>query len=132
MNIEITNLTTVPNDCLLSAPLDLTVGLKLEKPIKAGKWVIRFIFDFSFQKHSVVLLETQPKDYSAGESTETFHIDSIDLSGLKEKELLNMGLLSASLFIENETKNSALDINMCTEITKEKDGYRRTILNPLE
>ena len=177
--VEVTAIKVEPNDCPLEANLSVVITFTVKKPIPKAFWKMTFVFDFAYQKHVVGFLfpfllypqrfsfyqflksihygiselkQSDVKSYTAGEHTETFTVDKIDLSfvflshfhhcitvlfislsGVKHTTALNMGLLSLSFFTADNTE-PLLDVNMATEISKKKGTGQlmRSIMNPLE
>ncbi|KAA6363704.1 MAG: hypothetical protein EZS28_040769 [Streblomastix strix] len=124
-DINVTAVRVTPNQCELTAPVDLTITFEAKKPLADAFWLLRFVFDFAFKKQQIQLARTTPKNLSVGTHEER---------AVKETTILNMGLLSASLFVGHDENNVLLDVNMCTEISKKKgqQTFIRTIMNPLE
>ncbi|KAA6401985.1 MAG: hypothetical protein EZS28_002488 [Streblomastix strix] len=133
-DINVTSVRITPNECELTALVDLIITFEAKKPLVDAFLLLRFVFDFAFKKQQIELTKTAPKNFFVGTHEERFHVDKIDISAVKETTILNMGLLSASLFVGHDDDNALLDVNMCTEISKKKGSntFIRTIVNPLE
>jgi hypothetical protein len=123
-----------PNHCPLSAPLALTIPFALAAPVPGAFWSLVYEADISAKRHKIPLHTTAPKDLAAGDS-HVFHeaIQSIPTEGVKEKYLLQVGMLKLELFSASARTEPLASINMVTQVSKDDQGVlRRNIISPLE
>ncbi|KAA6396422.1 MAG: hypothetical protein EZS28_008054 [Streblomastix strix] len=130
-DINVTAVQVTPNECELTVPVDLIITFEAKKPLIDAFWLLRFVFDFAFKKQQIVELRSSRKLLLKIVLLECMKSGS---TAVKETTILNMGLLSASLFLGHDENNALLNVNMCTEISKKKGSntFIRTIMNPLE
>jgi hypothetical protein len=88
------------------------------------------VVDCAEDRHVITLAEKVHGKEMRGRHMCSFKVPRIDLSGLEESELVNVGLLLATLFNGEE---EILQISMMVEVERLVDGtLQRTVLNPLE
>lgn len=137
--IDIKQLDVTPNECDLTASLCIKGNFDSSQSFK-GKWKIVYIADSAYTKHVIVLGETKCQDIVQNKSTNLidFNIDKIDVSGVNDATLFNVGILKLTLVqCDNQGKesNEILDVNIITQISqdeKDKTKFIRTFFNPLE
>lgn len=141
--IKVSKLLIEPGSgCPLSAPLALTVKYMLTgtQPIKAAFWTLNYEADISMKRHVIPLFTTSPpQDLQPGEHIFEQKIDQIPTEGVKEKYLLQVGMLKLELRSASTnpttaaTKDALVSINMVTQVAKDDKGVLiRNIMSPLE
>ena len=117
----------------LEAPLSITIEYAVNVAVKDPKWVLQFEADYT-QKRVAVLLHSEacPNLAVGGNHTLTINLDTIPVAGIKEKYLLQVGLLKLTLLANGGAEN-VTSINMVTQVSKDGNGALvRNIMNPLE
>ena len=132
--LKIETLLIEPNDCVLDAPLNLAMKYKLLKPISGATWSIVYEADTAGKKKQIALHTSEPLDLAAGVSHEFAHtIPTITTEGVKEKYLLQVGVLKMTLMSKTSGENGEALINMMCQVTKSDEGkLMRSIMNPTE
>ncbi len=122
-----------PNACPLSAPLALTIPFVLAAPVPGAFFSLHYEADISAKRHKIPLLTTAPpRDLAAGEHVFSESIAAIPTDGVKEKYLLQVGMLKLELFSAASTE-PLVSINMVTQVAKNDAGALiRNIISPLE
>ena len=140
--INVTAIQAEPNNCALQDELNLVITYESAENIRNAIWSVQYMVD-SVHKRHIVKLGTVEERVSAGINTFIFHVDKIDVSGVKPSRLANVGLLSATL--STKEGNEVITINIVVQVTKDTlvegkmsdEGpgtptFIRTIFNPLE
>eukprot|EP01006_Ploeotia_vitrea_P027229 TRINITY_DN60081_c0_g1_i1.p1 TRINITY_DN60081_c0_g1~~TRINITY_DN60081_c0_g1_i1.p1 ORF type:complete len:132 (+),score=22.98 TRINITY_DN60081_c0_g1_i1:105-500(+) len=128
--VTVTKIDVSPNNCPISEKLDLTVTFKVDKPVQQGVWQLKYEVDYTFKRHILDVANAEAKDYAAGEHTVSLSVPSLDVSGVKRKTLLNMGLMRL-VFLSGGEHIS--DVNMVVQVTEgPEDALLRNIMSPLE
>ena len=102
----------------------------LSAPLPGAVWEVRYLVDMTAQRHVIELGATSAADQEAGPHTFDFRVDGINLEGIKEIWLNNVGLLTAVL--KGTGGEEVFQISMVTQIKKVGDAFHRTVLSPLE
>lgn len=119
------------SDAPLEAPLTLHLTYSLTKPLAGAYWELIYEADMaSDKKKSVTLHATEPADLGVGEHQFQHTAPKIETAGIKEKYLLQVGVLKLTLHSANEP--NAIEINMITQVVKQGDVLVRSIVNPTE
>ena len=114
---------------LVSDPLDFRVDFFALRRFEDAHWQVKYLVDSVRKKYCIVLGKTEGDDYD-GEGSFRFHVDGIDVSGIKSKHLTNAGLLVCTL-IDRDGVDVA-DIKLVVQVTKCGSSLERTIFNPFE
>ncbi len=136
--IKVSKLLIEPGSgCPLSAPLALTVKYTLtgNQPIKAAFWTLNYEADIAMKRHVIPLFTTSPpQDLQPGDHIFERKIDQIPTDGVKEKYLLQVGMLKLELrSASTNSNNSLVSINMVTQVSKDDKGVLiRNVMSPLE
>ena len=135
--IDLKAIQIEPNQCPLSAPLALTLKFTVRSstPIKAAFWTLSYEADVSMKRHVIPLLTTAPAaDLQPGEHVFQQKIDKIPTEGVKEKYLLQVGMLKLALRSAAASETEPLvSINMVTQVSKDEKGELiRNVISPLE
>lgn len=132
--LRIKAVTIEPNNCPLGAPLALTIPFVLSAPVKGAYWSLHYEADISSKRHKIPLSTTAPpRDLEAGENLFNHAIEAIPTEGVKEKYLLQVGMLKLELFSTQSPAEALVSINMVTMVSKDDHGVlRRNVISPLE
>jgi hypothetical protein len=120
--------------CPLDAPLSLAIEGHLLVPVARAVWEITYEADFTNKRHVIHVFRSQsPVDMSPGPFQFAHHIESIRTEGVKERHLLQVGVLKVQLRSEADPSLTA-SVNMVTQVTKDTSTGQllRVILSPLE
>jgi hypothetical protein len=134
-------LSIEPNQCPLAAPVALTLRIALAVPVPAAFWTLQYEADIAMKRHVIPMLTTAPpRDLAAGEHVIQLATDGIATAGVKEKYLLQVGMLKLGLHSAapggGDSAGSApplVSINMVTQVAKDDQGVlKRNVISPLE
>ena len=104
----------------LESPLSITLQYVVNVAVKDPKWLLVFEADYT-QKRASVLLHSEDcpnLPASASPHTLTINLNTIPIAGIKEKYLLQVGLLKLTLVANNGADNLT-SINMVTQVSKD-------------
>lgn len=134
--VKLLNLTVEPNCCPLSAPLALSLRFQLSADVRGAFWVLCYEADIASKRHRIPLLTTQPRDLAAGTHVLQEAAPAIPTEGVKEKHLLQVGMLKLALHSASaggDAGEPLVSINMVTQVCKDEGGVlRRNVISPLE
>eukprot|EP00658_Telonema_sp_P-2_P057049 TRINITY_DN4550_c0_g1_i1.p1 TRINITY_DN4550_c0_g1~~TRINITY_DN4550_c0_g1_i1.p1 ORF type:complete len:139 (-),score=51.93 TRINITY_DN4550_c0_g1_i1:294-710(-) len=130
-NVDVSSIAVSPNQCAIEAELDLKIDFTLDKAISNSVWEIKYIVDYTNKRKELVMGKVEAGDYAANTPHQLqFNVPTVDVTGIRESLLLNVGLLLAVLYTGEE---EVIQISMMTQVTKTFDGkLHRNIFNPLE
>lgn len=114
----------------LNAPLTLDVKYKLAAAVPGAHWELVYEADMANKRQAVALHTTAPADLAAGVHAFTHTVPEIKTEGIKEKYLLQVGLLKLTL--HSASTRNIVSVNMMTQVSKGPDGLMRSIISPLE
>lgn len=119
--------------CALNAPLSIAMTYQLLEAVPAATWELVYEADFTNKKQSVPIYATAAVDLAPGTHTFAHAVDSVKTDGIKEKYLLQVGLLKLTLKGANGADNIA-SVNMVTQVSKDPASgtLLRNIMTPLE
>ena len=146
-SFEVTALTVEPNNCLLQEELNIIIQFESNTNLNDATWNFQYMVDSVRKRHIIVLGSLEGQDIKIGSNSCEFHVDAINVSGIRPSRLANVGLLSATLNTKNEEE--VLTINMVVQVAKSEDNnnggggskksgdddipnFTRCIFNPLE
>lgn len=132
--IRINQLVIEPNGtCPLSAPLALRMTYQLLEPVASATWELVYEADFTNKRHCIHLHTTTPVDLVPGVYEYAHSVDAVKTEGVKEKYLLQVGLLKLTLKGANRTDLVA-SVNMVTQVSKDPASgiLLRNVMTPLE
>jgi|TARA_B110000211_G_C13690312_1_gene382801 hypothetical protein len=111
--------------------LRLEIDFDSDTNLNNARWNIKYMVDVVSKRYIVELGAQNGVDIRQGSNTFSFSLDSIDMSGVKRKHLINnAGLLTASLVTNND--QDVIDVNLVVQVAKSDNGSLvRHILNPL-
>lgn len=129
--LKLDKLLIEPNDCPLSAPLNITMQYTLLQPAPSATWHIVYEADTTNKQKLIELYSSSaPTDLPAGTHTFTHTLPEIKTDGVKEKYLLQVGVMKLTLRSKDE---GVAVVNMVTQVSKGADGQLiRSIMNPAE
>lgn len=140
--LQIKSLLIEPNDCPLHAPLSITMEYSLRQTIPNAFWDITYEADFANKKHTIPIASSAPTaSLQAGNHTFHHSVPTINTSAIKEKHLLQMGLVKLTLksmqVQEGGLATAAVgvtSVNLMVQVTKDATSgtLMRSILSPLE
>lgn len=120
-----------PNMCPLEAPISIAVQYALAQPVVGAVWELVYEADYTNKRKAIALHTTPAADLEAGKHTFHHAVPEIKTEGIKEKYLLQVGLLRLTL--HSATEKNVVSINMVSQISKGADGkLTRCIISPLE
>jgi hypothetical protein len=115
-----------PLEDLLRLEIDFDSDTSLQNAV----WNVKYMVDVVAKRYIVELGGKTDVDINNGSNTFTFLLDSINMSGIKRKHLINnAGLLIASLVTSDG--QDVIDVNLVVQVSKSENGLVRHILNPL-
>jgi hypothetical protein len=119
--------------CPLNAPLTIAMTYQLLEAVPAATWELVYEADFTNKKHAVPIYSTAAVDLAPGTHTFAHAVDAVKTDGIKEKYLLQVGLLKLTLKGANGTENIT-SVNMVTQVSKDPATgvLLRNIMTPLE
>merc|ERR1711865_98937 len=129
--VEVAKIGISPNECAISSELKLDIEFSVDKPLSSAVWDLKYIVDYTNKRKERALGKVEIGSYPAGEVHRLcFEVPEIDVSGIKESLLLNVGLVLAVL---SEGDVEVVQISMVTQVTRNDSGeLQRNIFNPLE
>ena len=92
---------------------------------------LQYVVDYASSR-KILLLDTSTvaAPYKANEeATYEVHVDSLNLSGFKRSDVLNVGLLAAVL---KSGDDEVIQINMVTQVMEIEGKLTRNVMSPLE
>ena len=119
---------TVP----LDASLRLEIDFDSDTALSRARWNVKFVVDIVSKRYIVALGSQNDFDVCAGHNSFVFSIDSLDVTRVRNKHLLNnAGLLVASLVTRED--QDVIDVNLVVQTSKSKSDEKlvRYIMNPL-
>ena len=130
--LKLEGLIIEPNNCPLSAPLNISMKYTLIKPVPGATWEVVYEADYTNKRKAIALHTTAPADLQPGTHQFTHTIPEIKTGDIKEKYLLQVGVLKLTLKGGGGSDNLAV-VNMVTQVMKGDDGVlTRMIMNPIE
>jgi hypothetical protein len=129
--VDVHALNLHPNACDVSAPITLAMDFTPSEPVAAGTWEVDAV---NPADRTLTLGRTAEANYAAGErSTCTFSAPTlIDASVIPEHELINCGLLTATL---RSADRDVYALSMVCRVTrgqgKDAPAFVRRVFNPL-
>ena len=143
-SFEVTALSIEPNDCDLQAELNLTIEYESTAELTGATWNFQYMVDSVRKRHIIKLGSIEDQDIKIGHNSCEFHVDSVNVSGIRPSRLANVGLLSATL--TTREGEEVLTINMVVQVAKtdsdakfggktasdEEQRFTRCIFNPLD
>ncbi|KAL0479868.1 hypothetical protein AKO1_007379 [Acrasis kona] len=130
-NINVTRVSTQPNECLIEEQLNIEIDFTTDRTIENGVWEIKYNVDFSSKRHIIEVGKSEAKRYEANvPHTFSHHVDKLNLDGISSSLLNNMGLLLATL---KDGSSEIFQLSCVVQVTKgENKSFIRNVLNPLE
>ncbi len=130
--IQVLRVDITPNQCALQAPLSITVHYELKRPVPAAAWDLVFEADYTNKRHAIQLGGTVVGDLPPGPGVIRQDLAEIRTDGVKEKYLLQVGLIRLSL--RSGDSAPLVSVNMVTQVAKDAatGALIRDIINPLE
>ncbi len=113
----------------IEAPLRLQFAFESTRDLPDAFWDFKYVVDSASKRHVIEMGKTPSTKYIAGKNTFDFAAPGIDVSGVKQSVLLNVGLLTCTLFNGAE---QVVEIKIMTQVSKGKDGQlKRLMFDPL-
>ncbi len=130
--LTVTRVDIEPNDCPLQAPIAITMQFTLHKPIAGARWDVVYEADYTNKKQALLLHRSHPVDLAPGAQVFSHHVPEVRTDSIKEKYLLQVGLLRLTL--SSATEEDIVSVNMVTQVSKDPatGALLRNIFNPLE
>jgi hypothetical protein len=114
----------------LNAPLGINMEYELTKPVAGACWELIYEADMANKRQAVALHTSAPVDLAPGVHTFQHVAPAVATEGIKEKYLLQVGLLKLTL--HGRENPNIVSVNMVTQVTKTADGLIRSIMNPTD
>eukprot|EP00946_MAST-07B_sp_MAST-7B-sp1_P002299 g2299.t1 len=121
-----------------AGPMDLDAALHLEidygsdRDLCDARWSVAFVVDIVSKRYIVDLGVQERVQVREGTNSFVFSLDSLDVSRVKRKHLLNnAGLLVATLVTGDGRDVISVNLVVQTAHSKDRDTLLRHILNPL-
>ena len=142
--LTIRSITIDPPYGRLSEPLTLRVAYTLHEALIGSAWELEYEIDIAMGSAGfggspsrpmgplTVFRSAQPHDLSVGEHMFEHMVAGIDVSGYKEHQLLQLGVMRLTL--HSTTVADVISINMMTHVTKDEatGTLMRSVTNPLD
>jgi hypothetical protein len=114
----------------LEDALRLDIDFNSDTSLENAKWTLKYRVDVVAKRYIVELGTQKDVHVTDGPNTFSYVLDSIDMSGIKRKHLINnAGLFIASLCTFDD--QDIIDVNLVVQVSKTEHGLVRHILNPL-
>jgi hypothetical protein len=114
----------------LEDALRLDIDFNSDTSLENAKWTLKYMVDVVAKRYIVELGTQKDVHVTDGPNTFSYVLDSIDMSGIKRKHLINnAGLFIASLCTFDD--QDIIDVNLVVQVSKTEHGLVRHILNPL-
>jgi hypothetical protein len=114
----------------LEDALRLDIDFNSDTSLENAKWTLKYMVDVVAKRYIVELGTQKDVHVTDGPNTFSYVLDSIDMSGIKRKHLINnAGLFIASLCTFDD--QDIIDVNLVVKVSKTEHGLVRHILNPL-
>jgi hypothetical protein len=119
--------------CPLNSSLSIAMVYELLEPVPAATWELVYEADFTNKRQGIHIHTTVAGDLVPGVHSFAHAVDAVKTEGVKEKYLLQVGVLKLTLKGGNRTDNVA-SVNMVTQVSKDPASgvLLRNIMNPLE
>ena len=119
--------------CPLNAPLHIRMVYDLLEPVPQASWEMVYEADFTNKRQSIHIHQTHAGDLAPGRHMFEHAVDTIKTDAVKEKYLLQVGVLKLLLRSAVDPSVSA-SVNMVTQVSKDSASGQllRSILSPLE
>lgn len=114
----------------LTAPLAVHMEYKLNRPLKGAVWEMVYEADMANKRQAIALHSSAPTDLAPGVYQFSHEVPEIKTGDIKEKYLLQVGLLKLALHAADEPNITT--VNMVTQVSKTAEGLMRNIINPAE
>jgi len=131
-NITVTKLTVSPNQCELTQAMTFYVEFSLKRAVPNHAWHIVYEADYTNKRHVLELFKSAPgSTLSPGPNSFTQTVGTVDTSKVKEKYLLQVGMMRLILMSGEEV---VATMNMVTQVSKDsKSGALiRNVISPVE
>merc|ERR1712205_232890 len=118
--VNVTKIEISPNECEISSELKLGIEFSLDTPLSNAVWAIKYIVDYTNKRKELVMGRIEMGALAVGEQHKlTFEVPKVDVSGILDTLLLNVGLLLAVL---TDGAEEVLQISCVTQVTKAQSG----------
>eukprot|EP00919_Chromeraceae_sp_WS-2016_P000727 GHVR01001813.1.p1 GENE.GHVR01001813.1~~GHVR01001813.1.p1 ORF type:complete len:133 (+),score=20.23 GHVR01001813.1:65-463(+) len=129
--IELKSVDISPNECLVESGINIGLSFTCIEDIFNAYWSFSYIVDTVHSRKIVKLGDSPSFQYNRNEvHSTTWSCERIDLKGVTEEVLNNVGLVVGSLKSQGEV---VCDVNMVTEVYRGSGGeLMRRVFNPLD
>jgi hypothetical protein len=130
--VTVTAVSVEPNECPLAAPLAINMSYTLAKPLVNAVWEVVYEADYTNKRKAVALHTTEPvAALAAGGHAFAYACPEIKTEGIKEKYLMQVGLLRLTLHAQGEA--NIVSVNMMIMVSKDSTGQLiRNVISPLD
>eukprot|EP00735_Rhodelphis_limneticus_P008482 TRINITY_DN21500_c0_g1::TRINITY_DN21500_c0_g1_i1::g.10029::m.10029 TRINITY_DN21500_c0_g1::TRINITY_DN21500_c0_g1_i1::g.10029 ORF type:complete len:157 (-),score=30.46,ASF1_hist_chap/PF04729.8/1.4e-09 TRINITY_DN21500_c0_g1_i1:3-404(-) len=131
VTVDVQEVDISPNNCVITDPLNLRIKFAVDKQVENANWEVKYMVDMASSRQMIELgTGGQSATLTPGVHEFNFSVPKIDVSGVKQSVLLNVGLLLACL---KSGSDEVIQVSMVTQVAKDKSGQlMRTIFSPLE
>lgn len=132
--LRVNELVIEPNgNCPLNAPLSVSMKYTMLEPVAGAVWEMVYEADFTNKRQTIPIYTAPVLDLTIGEHTFHHAVPSVNTGAVKEKYLLQVGVLKLTLRGNNGTEN-VTSVNMVTQVSRDPatGTLLRNIMNPLE
>ncbi|CAH0476386.1 unnamed protein product [Peronospora belbahrii] len=136
-SVDVKAVNVSPNPAALADELNLEVRFHLETPITNGIWDIEYLVDLVTNRHMINILsmplyllrQVEATSYAQGDNRLHFSTPRVNVSDIQSSQLINCGLLIASL---KDDAGDIMDLKMVIQVSEQRGGLQRIIYSPLE
>ena len=105
-----------PTTATSKAELNLAIEYESTAELTGATWNFQYMVDSVRKRHIIKLGSIEDQDIKIGHNSCEFHVDSVNVSGIRPSRLANVGLLSATL--TTREGEEVLTINMVVQVAK--------------
>ena len=115
--VKVMSLDALPNQCPLSDPLTLTMQYYLAQPVDGAVWELVFEADYTNKRKAVTLYAAPAENLQPGQLVFQHAMPCINVDGIKEKYLLQMGVLKLTL--HSAFERDLVSVNTLVQVFKD-------------
>ena len=114
----------------LNAPLGVHMEFSLKRPVIGAVWELVYEADMANKRQCIALHQSAPADLAPGSHSFQHVVPEVKTGDIKEKYLLQVGLLKLALHGAEEP--NIVTVNMVTQVSKVNGQLMRSIVNPTD
>lgn len=128
--VQLQKIDIEPNGCPIQMPLSITMHYNLTEPVRDAVWSIVYEADYTNKKQAISIFTSEPSSLAPGAHVFHHHAERITVDGIKEKYLLQIGVLKLTLHSRGEPITS---VNLISQVSRDGQGnIIRNIISPTE